>query len=484
FWVGSNDGLLHISRDGGKNWKNITPRDLPAGGRVQTIDPSPHDAGSAFVAIYRYMLDDWAPYIFKTDDYGKTWQRLTDGTNGIPADYPTRVVREDPSRKGLLYAGTEFGMFVSFDDGVHWQPFQLDLPATPITDIRVHQQDLVLSTMGRSFWILDDLTPLHQLNEEVASSSAWLFEPRDTYRARWPSRRRRGDGATPEYPQPGAIIHYYLAEEPDGDITLEILDSAGQVVRTFSSDTTQVNRESGDEQAFMRPRAGSRRARLAKNSGMHRFAWDLRYPAPLTLEGAGNDDGPLAVPGTYQARLTIGNWSQTHRFELMIDPRVAKDGVTVADLNEQFQLNSRIAGRISKLRASVVHIRSLARQLYTIIDEAADAKDIGKKAKAVSLKLTEIEEALIQTKKGKIGAQLKPKLNRQLTYLYGMTTRADQKPGKDAHQRLQDIEKILGQHLYSLQSIVNKDLNKLNRTLEKQGLTPVKTEITDVETES
>ena len=210
------------------------PKDLPPGGRVQNIEPSPHRAGTAYVAIYRYLLGDFAPYIYRTDDFGKTWTRLTDGKNGIAADEPTRVVREDPDRAGLLYAGTEFGMYISFDNGAHWQSFQLNLPVTPVTDIKIAHKDLVLSTQGRSFWILDDLTPLHQLNDEVASAQALLFAPREAVRT--PARGGFGP-RTPasQYPLPGAMIDYYLASAPAGDITLDILDASGKVVRKFSS---------------------------------------------------------------------------------------------------------------------------------------------------------------------------------------------------------------------------------------------------------
>jgi len=470
-WAGTNDGLVHISRDGGQNWKNITPPDLPSGGRVQTMEPSPHAPGRALVAIYRYMLDDWSPYIYKTEDYGTSWKRLTDGTNGIPDDYPTRVIREDPARKGLLYAGTEFGMFVSFDDGKHWQSLQLDLPATPITDIKVHHNDLVLSTMGRSFWILDDVTPLHQLNEKVASSSAYLFKPRDTYRSRWPSTRRRGDGATPEYPSNGVMIYYYLAKEGSEELIVDILDAAGDPVRSFSSDTTKIASRSDAEESFRRrplPKP------LSEKAGMHRFIWDMRYPDTAPLESLRAERGPLAVPGPYQVRLTIGDWSQTQNFELLIDPRVAADGVTVADLREQFDLNTRISDRISELRQAVLRIREVRSHLDSAATHSESSADIVAQAKSIRVKLTETEQALVQTEKGKVGAQLKPMLNRQLTYLYGMTTVADQKPGYDAGKRLEDIEKILALHLADLQDLLTEELPKLNIKLQARGLTTVK----------
>ncbi|SVD52851.1 uncharacterized protein METZ01_LOCUS405705, partial [marine metagenome] len=280
----------------------------PPGGRVQTIEPSPHKPGKAYVAVYRYMLDDWQPYIYKTEDYGLSWIRLTTGTNGIPADYPTRAIREDPDREGLLYAGTEFGMYISFDDGAHWQTFQLDLPATPITDIKVHRKDLVLSTMGRSFWIMDDISPLHQITEQQSRADAYLFQPTDVYRMRWSGARSVDDGAAPEYPPFGAIFYYYFADDaPDGNVMLEILDETGNLVRSYSTDSTATDTH---------PRGTPV---LANNAGMHRFAWDLRYPGPIAVEeGANGGRGPMAVPGMYRVRLTAGSQSETRTFELKI----------------------------------------------------------------------------------------------------------------------------------------------------------------------
>ena len=247
-WTGANDGPVHVTRDAGENWKNVTPANLPPGGRVQNIEPSPHRMGSAYIAVCRYMLNDWQPYIYRTENYGGTWTRLTDGRNGIPADCPVRVVREDPDREGLLYAGTEFGMFISFDNGRNWQSFQLNLPVTPVTDIRVYEGDLVLSTMGRSFWILDDLIPLHQIKRELAASQAQLLRPRPTYRTRYSISIGRANG--PEYPPPGARIHYLLAPEIEAPITLDIIDPEGTVIRSFSTDKAR-----GYSRARPRPRS-------------------------------------------------------------------------------------------------------------------------------------------------------------------------------------------------------------------------------------
>ncbi|HET8786661.1 MAG TPA: hypothetical protein VFM38_13565, partial [Candidatus Limnocylindrales bacterium] len=243
-WTGANDGPFYVTRNNGTTWTNVTPKDQPKGCRVQNIEPSPHRRGSAYYAVYCYLLGDFKPYIWRTNDYGKSWTLLTDGKNGIPADYPTRVVREDPDREGLLYAGTEFGMFISFDDGATWRAFQQNLPATPITDIKVHHKDLVLSTQGRAFWILDDLTPLHQAATTVdapTSRPAYLFAPRIAYRSRYRGsfggvESNRGDPSDPQYPPSGAMVDYWLGAVPSGPVTLEVLDAAGTVLRRFSSE--------------------------------------------------------------------------------------------------------------------------------------------------------------------------------------------------------------------------------------------------------
>src|ERR1017187_4514669 len=290
-WAGSNDGLIHLTRDDGKTWTNVTPKGLPPGGRVQNMEPGTHQAGTAYAAIYRFLLGDFAPYIYGTDDFGKTWTLLTDGKNGIAADEPARVVREDPGRAGLLYAGTEFGMHISFDNGAHWQSFQLNLPNTPVTDIKVAHQDLILATQGRSFWILDNLTPLHQAGDANATASALLFAPREGIRT---TRATGGGigrgGAGPQYPLAGAEIDYYLNAPPSGDVVMEVLDSQGGVVRRFTSAGAAAPERGGFAEDAPPTEEGEGGGggrggrggptRLENSAGMHRFTWDLRYPGP------------------------------------------------------------------------------------------------------------------------------------------------------------------------------------------------------------
>ncbi len=440
-WTGANDGPVYVTRDDGVSWTDVTPPDMPPEGRIQNIDPSPHRGGSAYVAGYRYLLDDFRPYIYRTDDYGETWTLLTDGTNGIPDDYPTRVVREDPDRSGLLYAGTEFGMFISFDDGGHWQSFQLDLPVTPITDLRVHNQDLVISTMGRSFWILDDVTPLHEIDETLASARVHLFQPKDAYRVRGGGRRGGGSGSgQPEYPQPGALIDYYLGGDA-GEVTLEILDHEGAIVRGYKSADGAY--PYAEFEAMGAPAAsGGGEPRVATTAGMHRFVWNLQYPGGL----AGR--GPLAVPGEFEVRLTVDGETRSHTLDVLVDPRVADDNVTLADMQEQFALNIRIRDALIRGRLAV---RDLASAQEDMEAGGEAGRDAAARALAALEALAEVEAALVSRTDGSYQT---PMLVDQLSYLYGMTSRADQRPGVDAYERLQVLEVELERHIETLQRIM------------------------------
>ena len=439
-WTGSNDGLVYVTQNDGETWTNVTPKDLPPGGRVQNIEPSPHKPGTAYVAIYRFLLGDFAPYLYRTDDYGRTWTKLTDGRNGIAADEPTRVVREDPDRAGLLYAGTEFGMHISFDNGSHWQPFQLNLPATPVTDIRVAHQDLIFSTQGRSFWILDDLTPLHQLNAQVSASPAFLFKSREAVRT--VGRGGFGRGAGVQYPAPGATISYYLASAPAGDITLEILDSAGKVVRKFNSagsgaegrPALEADAGSGDEEGGgFRMRSGP--TRLDKTPGLHRFTWDLRYPGPWQSasrpEGPG---GPAAAPGKYAARLTVGSYTSTQPFTVIEDPRVTKDGVTTADLQEQFDHNMRVRELVSDGNKLVSRVRAAMAKPET----AAKVKELAARLLTPPIRYSQ------------------PGLQTHITYLYSLTTATDQKIGRDAIDRYKVLRAELDKCIAEADQVLGK----------------------------
>jgi photosystem II stability/assembly factor-like uncharacterized protein len=414
-WTGANDGPFYVTRDNGKSWTNVTPKDMEPGGRVQYIEASPHRKGSAYYAAYRYLLGDYRPYIYKTDDYGRTWKRLTDGTNGIPADTPTRVVREDPDRAGLLYAGTEFGMYISFDDGSRWQPFQLNLPHVPVTDLKVHRQDLIVSTQGRAFWILDNLSPLHQLTPETPASQVRLFKPRVGYRTRF---------------APGILgpqIEYYLPSTPPDAVTLEILDEAGKVVNAYTSEAAPRGRagragagtDADDPESSGGGRGrGAAVPRVSKAAGLNRFAWDVR-----------NSSGVTMPPARYTARLSAAGVVLTQPVTVAIDPNVAGDGVTVSDLQEQFDHNMRMRGLIDEVNALVARVREA--------QTGAGRGDAGLAAKAREI---DALAGQLLTEPVRYG---KPGLQAQVTYLASMTLAADQKIGKDAVERYAVLKKEL-----------------------------------------
>ncbi len=439
-WTGSNDGLIFVSRNDGETWSNVTPKDLPPGGRVQNIEPSPLRAGTAYAAVYRYLLGDFAPYIFKTDDFGKTWKLLTNGKNGIAADEPTRVVREDPDRPKLLYAGTEFGIYISFDDGEHWQSFQLNLPVTPVTDIKVAHKDLVISTQGRSFYILDNLTPLHQI-DKVRSAQAYLFTPREAVRS---VARGGGGGLNPSqlrYPQPGAQIDYYLAGAPPDDIKMEILDASGKVIRTFTSagaeEAPAADAGGGDdEEGGFRFRGGP--VKLDKTAGMHRFTWDLRYPGPWMSENRPEGPGgPAAVPGKYSVRLTAGSFVSTQAFTLIEDPRMTKAGLTQNDLREQFEHNMRVRDLVSDANKAVARIR--AAQRTTRGEQESKLDELAAKMITSPVRYSQ------------------PGLQTHITYLYSMTSATDQKIGKDAVERYGVLRKELDARIAELNQILGPE---------------------------
>lgn len=432
-WTGANDGPFHVTRDDGKTWKNITPKNQPAGCRVQNIEPSPHRRGSAYYAVLCYLLGDFRPFIWRTDDYGTSWKLLTDGANGIAANEPTRVVREDPKREGLLYAGTEFGMYVSFDNGAIWTSFQQNLPHTPITDLKVHQNDLVLSTQGRSFWILDNLTALHQIAANTGAD-AMLFAPRDAIRARFAGtfggvEGNRSDPADPQYPPAGAMIDYYIPSSHSGPVTLDILDAKGTVLRSF---TSAAPGETATTEPSMRQmvtvRAGA--PRLPRNAGMNRFNWDLTVAGPWTAGSAGGrgGSGPTVVPGKYQVRLTAGA-SQVKPLTVKIDPRSAADGITVADLQAQYDHNVKVRDLVSEVNKLVAALEEQRRRLANASGAAADtAKGVG------DIRATVVTPAVRYSK---------PELQAHIQYLYGMTNGADQRVGRDATARYVTLRKEL-----------------------------------------
>ena len=409
-WTGSNDGPVSVTRNNGASWQRVTPPDLPPGGRVQSIEVSRHRKGTAYIAVYRYLLGDFKPYAYRTTDYGKTWTRITTGTNGVPDDTPTRVVREDPEHQGLLYLGTEFGFYISNNDGASWLPMQLNLPVVPITDIKVQRRDLVLSTMGRGFWILDDLTPLVQYSDASIARKAVLHAPRAAIRWRFqPSPASPGN---PEYPAASATIDYWLGVKPTSAPVLEIRSAAGTLVRTFT--TAGAAARTTTEQAMRAPRRGAVSATaITDNIGENRFAWDLMH---ATTSGG---RGPMVAPGRYAARLIVDGDTLTQPLVVIADPRVRVDGITDEVLIAQERHELAVRDAIAEARKVVARARETRTQMQSRgAPMLREADDIMRS---------------LETAEGRYQA---PKLLAQLEYLYGMTLGADQRVPRDAAARL------------------------------------------------
>jgi photosystem II stability/assembly factor-like uncharacterized protein len=441
-WAGANDGPVHVSRDGGTTWTDVTPKDL-VGARIQNIEDSPHRRGSAYVAAYRFLREhDLRPYIYTTGDYGTTWRRLTDGKNGIPDDHPVRVVREDPESEGLLYAGTEFGIFVSFDNGAHWQPLQQNLPATPVTDIRVHRGDLVIATMGRSFWIMDDITPLRRVgvaDTRMTAAAAtppvgYLMAPRTRPRYRYAAvggtgAPRAADFAAPQYPPVSLAIDYFLPATAPADLRLEILDASGRLVRRVDAASRQQAAPRGEMRSPRR--AADAATALTTRPGHNRFHWDYRWDAEGGMP-------PMVAPGRYTARLVSGGAEKVVTFDVEVDPRVIKDQVSAADLVEQQEFLLKVNDRIAEARRLATRLEQvLAKAGLKPPPAPGPGEDVGTvryahRAQAIWARLVDAR-----------GPYPKPMLVNQLQNIVRMLNQADQRVGRDAYERLSDLEKEL-----------------------------------------
>ena len=437
-WVGANDGPVHVTVNDGKKWSKVTPQGLPSGGRVDAVEPSPHSASKAYIAVLRYQLGDWKPYIYKTADFGKNWQLLTNGKNGIPADAPVRVIREDPERAGLLYAGTEYGLYISFDDGLNWQPFQQNLPVTPITDIKLHRGDLVLSTMGRGFYVLDHVYALQDLKtaakgEMVADNQLLPVHPYVRYRS---PKVRMGRNLGLDYPSPAMIIDYVLKEQPVAPVKLEIVTKTGEIVATVVSGRQkagQVNQNADARVARSKmlenmslnqvPYISDNR--LTANQGLNRYRWDCRH---VGTAAKGSTSGPMVSPGTYTIQLTIGDQVLTRVVEIKADPRVIESGVSIADIKAQ-----------ESLALDVLELQVAAQQLQQKIEQRnIDMDNAGKLSKSEK-ELVSVYKQLVT----KEGTYEKPMLIDQIKYLYYVVAAADQLPGTDAYARYEELQKAL-----------------------------------------
>ncbi len=394
-WAGSDDGLVNLSRDGGETWQDVTPKGLPEWAQINGIDPHPGESGGLYVAATRYKLDDFAPYLFRTTNYGKTWKRID---KGIPRDQFTRVIRADPERPGLLFAGTEEGIYASFDDGTSWRSLQLELPIVPITDLAVKEGDLVAATQGRGYWILDDLSPLRQLGTEAAPGPLHLFQPRPAHRLRGSNRRGDGPHRAGQNPPTGVIFHYHLEEElgAEDELELEILDPEGEPIKTF---TRKPADDTEDEKTDGPPRGEDLR-QLEAAKGLNRFVWDLRYPEAERFPGMvlwnSNLAGPIAAPGAYRARLRLGEETREVPFQVLVDPR---SSTPEAELRTQVAFHLELRDKLSEMHGQIGRIRKVKGQLEALEKRLGDDTLAAVKTASVELReqLESIEKALYQT---------------------------------------------------------------------------------------
>jgi photosystem II stability/assembly factor-like uncharacterized protein len=471
-WTGSDDGLIYITRDGGANWSNITPPDMPHYGRVSLIEASPNDAATAYAAVKNYQMDDRRPYIYRTHDYGKTWTKIV---NGIPENDFVHAIREDTVRKGLLFAGTEHGIYVSFDDGDNWQSISLNLPDTQVPDIVIAGNDVVIATHGRSFYVLDDITPIRQFSPALLTENVHLFH-----------------SSAAERNVSQARIDYYLAK-PAQKVILDILDDKGQVVRTFTgTPNDQAGRggrggragNQGGETAGAAAEEGApeegggRGGRGAivnapDKAGLNRFQWDMRYPGPKTFTGmifwGANTQGPMAVPGTYQVRLNVDGQVFTDKVVLEKDPRL--DNITVADLKEQFDLAMKVRDDVTAADEMVITIREFKRQMDDRLKGSNDAA-LKRALDDFRGKLTVVEEDIYQVRNrsGQDPLNFPIKLNNKIAALGSSIEHGDGKPTAASYEVFDLLTKRLHDEQAKFEDVLQTDLPRVNKMLTDRKL--------------
>ena len=478
-WVGTDDGLIQVTHDGGKTWQNVTPPDLTPWSKIAQLDASHFDTQTVYGAVNRFRLDDLRPHIYRTHDGGKTWQHTV---NGIGENEPVNAVREDPERKGLLYAATEKTVYVSFDDGEHWQTLRLNLPVTSIRDLVVHGDDLVIGTHGRSFWILDNVTPLRQLTLEVANARSHLFAPQLTYRMR---RNNNTDTPLPpeipagQNPPDGAMFDYWIKDRAH-KVVLEVSDSDGKLIRKFASDDQP---EPIDEKELNVPPFWIRPERmLSAEPGMHRFVWDMHYPPPDSLEhdypiSATYRDtpryplGPRILPGAYTVKLTMDGDTRVQSLTVKMDPRVK---ASPADLQAQFALETKIVDAMHRTFVALTQVRNLRASLQNLEQSGgakapASARQLDKKCSEMEGSEGGFGASFLSTPAGRSLVRL----NAGLNTLLGAVDSADAAPTTQAASTFEEVNKALDEQLVRWDEILKKDLPALNTDLKNAGLRPV-----------
>ena len=478
-WVGSDDGLIHISKDAGQTWENVTPPETmsPKLNMINSIDISLFKKGKAYVAATSYKFGDYNPYLYKTEDYGKNWTLIT---NGIKSNYYTRVIRSDKKREGLLYSGTEWGMYISFDDGNSWKPFQLNLPITSIRDLKVKDNDLIVATHGRSFWIIDDLTPLHQLNDNVLLSESYLYKPDISYRMQQSGGWGRSNNLLNGVNHPnGVIINYTLKEFNENDyVKIDIIDNNNTLVRSFTNNKEKllsslekpVLSNTNDIEYAL---SGNNIKSLSPKSGGNKLIWDMRYPGFKSFDGmilySSPNVGPKAIPGSYKVILTYNNEMMSQDFEILKDPRLSN---TQNDYLEQFNFLISVRDQVSIANQSIIDIRKIKKDLQYIIDKSSDNKQLISLINEFSNKLSVIENKIHMTKNQSRQDPLNYgiRINNRLAFLMADSQRGDFPPTDQSIEFFNVIKEELNYELASFNKLLNTYVSQINNMIEDNNI--------------
>ncbi|MEO7530222.1 MAG: hypothetical protein ABIS69_02385 [Sediminibacterium sp.] len=457
--TGSDDGLVNLSKDAGMHWENITPKDCPAWMMWNAIETDPYKKGTVYIAGTRYKSDDYTPYLYKTEDYGKSWTLIT---NGIDKLHFTRVIRADKKRPGLLYAGTEFGMYISYDYGTNWKKFQLNLPVVPVTDLTIKENDLIVATQGRGFWLIDDLSVLQQKDKTLMQKPIFVFGVNDSYRMEGGGRGRRTRIAAPlnagMNPPNGVVFNYWLKEVTDSSkVTISVFDKKGALIKTFSKDAKEDNNK------------------LEFTTGMNQFVWDMFYPPAEKLDGLilwnGNVEGPKVAPGTYKARFKSGNDSTDISFVIKGDPNYA---MTENDYDAQVGMLLQIRDKFSEVQKAIKNIRNIRTQIndFTAKIDTKTNKEIKTAADTINKQITTIEEALYQTKSksGQDVLNFPIRLNDKISGLYDVASSGYQKPPKQVKEAFADLSAQADIQLNKLNRIMTEDVKAFNKLINDKQL--------------
>ena len=475
-WAGSDDGLIHLTQDGGKTWADVTPKGVPDWIRMNCIAASPFDAGTAYLAATEYLSDDFRPFLYRTHDFGKTWDPIV---SGIPADDFTRSIRPDPKKKGLLFAGTESKLYISYNDGDAWKPFVLNLPATPITDItfQKREDEMVLATQGRGFYVLGDMPLVRELDPATfnpSSTPVKLFKPKTAVRLAGGGGFGGGGRQIPDTgmnPPAGVVVNYYLATKPQGEVKLRFMDAKGTLINEFSSKATTPEVHEAELPADFRT---ERKPLAPAAAGMNRFVWNMRYEDAIGFPGllmwAAALRGPMVVPGAYKVELVVDGKTMSDGFEVIKDPRAPS---TAQDFAKQLELSRRIEAKFNQANQSVIDIRAAKKQLepYTA---SANAK-VKEKAKAIIASLSEVENNIYQTKlqADEDALNFPIKLNNKLGALLGTVQANDLQPTAQSYEVFDDLSAKLKVETDHLERIITTDVASFNKLVEEEKIPAV-----------